>query len=116
MDQLNNDINLLMENNVDFNIWNKIYDKFIEFSQCGRLTLIEIKQCINVLLKSTVICKTLPEEKILKLQKNKLNLLDEYQYKEFGTSVDSIRRIKEYKSYLAMPIINYEMDDTRYTR
>ena len=72
MEQLNQDINLLINNNVNFSIWNKIYDKFIEFSQCGRLTLLEIKECINILLKSNVVCKTLSEDKILELQKNKL--------------------------------------------
>lgn len=115
MEQLNQDINLLINNKVNYSIWNKIYNKFIEISQCGGLTFIEIKECINVLLKSTVICETKPEEKILELQKTKLELLKKLNPAKDNSQVDSIRKIKEYKSCLAMSV-SYDIKNTRNIR
>lgn len=113
MEQLNNDINLLIGKKVNFNVWDSVYNKFIEFSQCGRLTLVEIKNGINILLNSIVVCETIPEEKKLELQKIKLNVLVEYKFKELGTAVDSIRRIKEYKNFLSNINNSFIYEDVR---
>ena len=100
------ELKILTINNIDFTCWNNIYNQFINMSQCGRFSFQEINDYINILLSSSVIYNNVNEEKIIILQKYKLEIIKEKNPSKDNDKNNLIRRIKEYKECIASNYLN----------
>lgn len=101
------ELKMLTMNTIDFTCWNNIYNQFINMSQYGRFSFQEINDYINILLSSSVTYKTINEEKIIILQKYKLEVIKENNPFKDNDKNNLIRRIKEYKECIASNYLNY---------
>ena len=72
MEQLEDKIKQLKNNNINFNMWNEIYDKYIQLLLNARLSSQEIQFYSAILLNSFPICTTDAEEQLIKFQKEKI--------------------------------------------